>query len=121
MFRKRWIRRLFFSLGIGVVVLIAGVWWDMHSVRRDGEERLAQVVAEIDRTDPLWRWDDLDAAREPIPDEQNGTLLVPKFKLALGKPFAYPTRADGFSDLLSGVPPNRLLDESDFSLIEQFL
>jgi hypothetical protein len=39
-------------------------------------EDLEKVVAETDRLDPGWRRDELDAKRKPVPDAENGGLLV---------------------------------------------
>lgn len=51
---------------------------DRHLIHRAGEERLTAALAELDRTDPGWRLDDLLAAREarfPPPD-RNPMRLV---------------------------------------------
>jgi hypothetical protein len=41
-----------------------------------GDGRLEEVVAELDRTDPTWRWEDLHRARPQIPDTENSALRV---------------------------------------------
>src|SRR5205823_1043656 len=38
--------------------------------------RLREAVEELDRTDPGWRLQDIEAAREKVPDEQNGPRVV---------------------------------------------
>src|SRR2546430_16259462 len=41
-----------------------------------GEKRLAAVVAELDESEPGWRWEDVQARREVIPDDENSALIV---------------------------------------------
>jgi hypothetical protein len=53
-------------------------------VRRAADaRRLAAVIAELDRTDPGWRLDDLDRARPEVPDAENFAVAFaaayPKF------------------------------------------
>jgi hypothetical protein len=43
--------------------------WETHHALR-------QAIAEADRTDPGWRWHDLQAKRTPVPDKENGALQV---------------------------------------------
>jgi hypothetical protein len=40
------------------------------------DRRLEAAVAEADRDDPSWRWDDLMTARDPVPDRENSALVV---------------------------------------------
>jgi hypothetical protein len=51
---------------------------DRYVTRRAGERRLAEVVAELDATDPGWRLDDILAEREKRfpPDDQNIMIVV---------------------------------------------
>jgi hypothetical protein len=43
---------------------------------RKAERELAEVVAELDRTDPHWRLHEIEATREVIPEEQNSARHV---------------------------------------------
>ncbi len=40
------------------------------------DRRLANAIAAADLDDPSWRIDDLMAAREPVPDDENSALVV---------------------------------------------
>src|SRR5205807_1068756 len=51
------------AAGVAVVVL-------------HGRHVLNQAFAEADQLDPGWRWSDLDARREVIPDAENSALAV---------------------------------------------
>jgi hypothetical protein len=44
----------------------------------EGQERLDRVVADLDRREPGWRWEQLVAARPPIPAAENAAPLVLK-------------------------------------------
>jgi hypothetical protein len=59
-----------------LILIIAGVFLVRAYFLKEGEERLATAIAEADRLDPQWRWDDLLAQREAIPDEENSALRV---------------------------------------------
>jgi hypothetical protein len=48
------------------------VAYSTWQARRD----LAAARAEIDRSEPAWRWDDLQAARRAVPDAENSALRV---------------------------------------------
>jgi ABC-type transport system involved in multi-copper enzyme maturation permease subunit len=45
----------------------------------DAEERWQNAVADTDRLDPGWRWEDLEAKRQVIPDEENSGLLLTRW------------------------------------------
>src|SRR5438552_867094 len=53
-------------LGLGVFLYL----------RKAADERLEDVIATIDREDPGWRLEDIEASREVIPDDRNAALLV---------------------------------------------
>src|SRR5207249_93911 len=89
---------LFISLGVG--------WWCY--VQAQAASRLTSAIANLDRQDPGWRWDDLQAKRASVPDEENAALRVEAaFNLM---PRGWPTK------------PARPDDESEQkSLVEQIL
>src|SRR5262245_20577398 len=58
---------LFFAVAAGGLYLYLGY---------AAERRWEAAVAEADRNDPNWRLDDLLANRPPIPDAENGALVV---------------------------------------------
>ena len=121
MFRKRWARRLVYSLISMAAVLAVGMWWDRKSTLQDGEANLAAVVAELDQKYPRWRWDALEEDRERVPDDKNGALLVPKFKTVRGIKSIKPYRPNDGSDPFDGLPINRHLSLDDYALVERGL
>lgn len=65
-----------------------------HLERSAGRLELAGALAETDRLDPAWRWDDLVAARPPVPDDRNADVLLQRV-----------------IDSTDGVPAWQLVDE----------
>ena len=68
--RRRWRRLLWLLLPLA---LVAAAWLYMYHA---GDRRLAEAVAEAERTDPHWRLDDILAERAKIPDEENGAVTA---------------------------------------------
>jgi len=70
-----WRRRLVKSFIILLVIILPllGIYlYQRLAVDRD----LADAIAELDRSDPGWRLDDVLARRQPIPDEQNSATII---------------------------------------------
>jgi hypothetical protein len=77
---RKWLRRLalvllFFVLVIGVVVLF---------FLRAASSELNDVIAEMDRLDPGWRLEDIEAGRKVVPDDKNSALHIMTVKKLLG-------------------------------------
>jgi hypothetical protein len=70
--RRRWLRLVSIpTLLILVMAFGGGVYlWKMV------DRRLADAIAAADRDDPNWRFDDLMAHREPVPDEENSAIVL---------------------------------------------
>lgn len=120
MFHNRWVRRLAIGFGIAVVAAIALLIYHRYATFATGEEQLAAVVAELDASDPRWRYADLDLARGHLPDDENSALLVPKFTAALAASKLEATRANGQLVVFDG-PPNRWLDDGAYAAIDRAL
>jgi hypothetical protein len=59
---------------VAVIVSVA-VWFYTSFTDR---QRLAAVMAEIDRADPGWRWDDIETSRKRVDNEENSATQVLK-------------------------------------------
>jgi hypothetical protein len=68
-------RRLAF-LACTVFLLLAGAVLIVRMVLLPSERELQAALAEADRLDPGWRLEELEARRRPVPDEENGALLI---------------------------------------------
>src|SRR6266851_8962303 len=97
----RWLRRIGASLLVLLVVIgIRQFFW-----HREVVAKLQEALAELDRTDPGWRLQDIEAARVVIPDEENGALVSMEVARLLP----------------SDWPPDKELEESLGSLESPFM
>ncbi len=55
--------------------------------RREGEQRLAEVIAELDTSDPGWRWEAIEAARQVVPEAENSGPRIQAVSRQLPKDF----------------------------------
>ena len=86
---------------------------------------LLNVVAELDRTDPDWRLEQIEAKRKVIPDDQNGALQIAAFRKLVadmrGKPSGnsqgtdFPTLRERLQ-APENQPPRSRLTEADAAL-----
>jgi hypothetical protein len=74
--RFRWLRRLFASAVILAVVVTAAALGLRAYFLHVAEERYQAAVAEADRLDPGWRWEDILKNRKTVPDEENSARHV---------------------------------------------
>ncbi len=72
---------------VALIALAAGGWFFLEF--REGR-KLAEAIAEADRTDPKWRLADLEAARELIPDDQNAAIVAANVRGLMTGPFPPP-------------------------------
>ena len=82
---RRWLGRT--ALGL-LGLLVAGLvstWLRLIWEASQGRKELAAVIAETDESDPRWRWDDIEADRQPVPDAENSMLVIRKVEAGLGK------------------------------------
>jgi hypothetical protein len=87
--------------GVGV---LGYLWYTTDRARRE-------AIAEADRLDPGWRLADLEAARAPVRDAENGALQVQAAAALLPKPSSPPpaNNSPGLEDEVDQVqPPVRL-------------
>ncbi|MFO0810897.1 MAG: hypothetical protein U0746_19890 [Gemmataceae bacterium] len=80
--RRRTWRVLLAVMAAAVVTVVA-----VALVRRElAARRLAAVIADLDRTDPNWRLDDLERARPAIPDGENSAVVIDAAFAKIGQP-----------------------------------
>src|SRR5947207_11465325 len=73
--RRRW-RTWLVRLALVPVFLAAGLLAYVRVYQFRAAVAWAEALAEADRLDPGWRWEDLEAQRPAIPDDQNAALLI---------------------------------------------
>jgi hypothetical protein len=96
-----------------VLVLAAGLIGFYGFVYWQSERRLREAIAEADQSDPNWRFEDLVAARKPVPDEENSALVIVATKAALPARWRHELIE---ADLREAVPPVLLTAEQRGSL-----
>jgi hypothetical protein len=115
-------RRHWFIL-IGIIVLIllcvpVGYWIYFTRAERD----LRQAVSEAERLDPGWRFDEMEAAREVVPDNENAALQVLAARKMIPKPIQRLT-AFPWQDIIERIedlsPEIRLDDKREQEIREE--
>jgi hypothetical protein len=73
---RKWLKRV--GLVLGALVLIVVGTWLVCRIRyaQRANQELQEWLAELDAADPAWRLEDIEAAREAIPEEQNSARVV---------------------------------------------
>jgi hypothetical protein len=69
---KRWLLGTFLSLLLIVIVLIGKELFARWQAQAD----LERAIAEVDRIDPRWRLEDIEADRREVPADRNSSLVV---------------------------------------------
>jgi hypothetical protein len=111
--RRRWLML--------AAVLLVGAGAGFLFLRSDpSQQELREAIAEADRLDPGWRFDELEARRKPIRDEDNAALaiLAARQHIPNSWPPSNPRRASGsgvfpsvVEEGLAYLPPEILLTE----------
>jgi hypothetical protein len=78
------------------------------------ESELLAAIAEADRLDPGWRFEDIEAARPSIPDAENSALLVAAAYPKIPKTLLAP-RPDGGPTIWEESPSELRLDDDRLS------
>jgi hypothetical protein len=107
--RLRWLKRLGGAVLIAALVVVAVLAWQ----RGEKASKLQQMLADMDRREPGWRLDDLEAAREPIPDEENSARVVVAAARLL--PRDWPPK--GFDERFVRLAPEEQLTADQFALL----
>jgi hypothetical protein len=94
----RWVKRLLIALVTVLVGVSIPVVLELHA-RSQARADLEKIIAELDRTDPRWRLEDIEADRQPVPPEKNSADTVIRAKRLLPKNWGQSI------DDLATVPP----------------
>lgn len=107
----RWLKRI----GKGLLfVIIAGVirqTWHHHQVTK----KLQETLAEMDRTEPGWRLNEIEAAREQVPEDENSARIVVAAAELLPRGWPPPD----FDALYGHLAPEEQLSPDDFARLKQ--
>jgi hypothetical protein len=103
---RPWERGVVLTLAVLLGLSAALCAWRWHKIGL----ALRQEVADLDRSEPGWRWHDLEAARADVPDEENGALRV--LAAAEFLPAGWPKQE---LMALEEVPPNEQFDAAAYA------
>jgi hypothetical protein len=86
---------------------------------------LLKVVAELDRTDPDWRLEQIEAKRKAFPDDQNGAMQIKAFRMSVTEKSGLPRNpgvwwSQGFRGRLEAIqkePPTTRLTDADGAVL----
>jgi hypothetical protein len=116
---KTW-RRILIAAGLGLAAAY-GIYLYFFLVHSGSRE----AIAEADRLDPGWRLEELEQKREPIPDEENGALVV----LAAARLWPVQAGSDeqdfwaegGIEESIIGLPPEMQLSPEQRAALKKEL
>src|SRR5262249_51460829 len=117
---SRWLWWLLLVLLVGFAALV--VAWLVGTYR--DQQYLAVVMAELDRTDPGWRWEEIEAGRHRLPTEGDGARNGLKADELLPGPWPSNAFYEAFSpngDSDFAERPAALLDEKRVALLRKEL
>jgi hypothetical protein len=108
-----WLKITGLVLLILTMLTILGVFWHRDKMA----SKLQQMLAEMDRTDLGWRLENIEAAREEMPDEDNSARVI--LEAAKQMPKRWPS-AD-FHEEHYRLAPNELASGEDFVVLSKEL
>ena len=106
----RWRKRLRRATLAILLVCLAGSAYVFYFFK-SAERQLQKTIAEIDRQDPGWRLEELEARRKVVPPDVNSALPV-KAALAL-RTNPWPVGQNQFEDMFRDLVPTIRLHERD--------
>jgi hypothetical protein len=98
------------------VAFVAGLWGYLTLAWK---WELQTAIAEADRLDPGWRFEDLEAAREPVSDAENSAPIVLAVAASTPAKWGNISLPGGMTldDRLAGLPPTQPLDPADLAVL----
>lgn len=113
--RSRWRRRTV----VGAVVALAMLVWLCFYVTTAWKRELQKAIAEADRLDPGWRFEDLEAAREPVAGAENSAPIVLAAAALVPPKWGTVELPSGMTleSRLASLQPSQPLDEADLNVL----
>jgi hypothetical protein len=108
---------------LGVALIAAAVVGVCAYILYEQDRELREAIAEADRLDPGWRFEDMQARRENVPDEENSAPLVLAARAKMPAKWLAPTAA-GVPTVdmrLVDVPPPQRPAEADLKELRDLL
>ena len=112
--KRSWVWRVLLW-GTGALVLLFGIFYTVIFYSdRSARERLNQIIAQLDQTDPNWRLEDFNNDFTPPPDSLNCTLIAQK--IIKEKPANWPSVA--VQEKIGNTDPQRELDSEQLGMLK---
>lgn len=118
--RRRWLKRIGCGLLVPLILVLLFLvravpnWiWRHHEL----QQTLDEVLDDLDRTDPGWHLEEIEAAREQIPEQENSARAVLTAAKLLPKKWPEPD----FHERLTHLPPAEQLAPKDLARLQQEL
>lgn len=109
------LRRWLIFLLVLVTALVGG-YWVLLDV--GAQREVDRVMAELDRTDPEWRLEEIELSRPIVPVERDSAVLVRKLILELSRPGIGLLLRETY---LANLQPERRLTESQLQTLQAAL
>lgn len=103
-------KRLGWGMLILAVLVAIGMPWNRSRIA----SKLQQTLAELDRTEPGWRFEEVESARPQVPDQENSAHVVVSAARNLRR--SWPPQ-DLAEDRFRSLSPNEMLKGEDFVLL----
>jgi hypothetical protein len=98
-------------IGCGLLILallaVIGMFWHQNQMA----SQLQRTLAELDRTDPGWRLEDIEAARDDVPEAENSARVI--IDAAGQLPQRWPS-AEFSDEHIHSLAANEMLSGEDF-------
>ncbi len=107
--RLRWLKRAGYALLILAVPVGLMYFW----IGRKESDKLQEMLADLDRREPGWRLEQIEAAREFVPDDENGARIV---MAAVGL-LSSNWPPNEFQTRFQNLPPEVQLAPADFAVL----
>ena len=114
--RRRWLRWLFVFLLIFIGLPSAYYFYTSWSLKAE----IARAMAETDALDPRWRFEDIEADRKPIRDEDNSALQIIKIVGLIGRTGARtPMHHKHYGEVFGERPATAQLNPQQIQMIRE--
>jgi hypothetical protein len=80
--KSRWVRRIVLGVVLTVIGRTAWLVGEREWRRVRGERAFAAAAAQVEATDPNWRWGDLNTKRRQVPGDRNSAAVIPAIRAA---------------------------------------
>ena len=120
--RGRWVLRLLLSVVVCLLISAVLLWWKGQREAFHGRAELDEVIAETDRLDPRWRWEQILADRRPLPEAEDSMRVIHAAAKVMGEWKPKELWLANDDDLLDNhLPANRRFSDERLKAVRDLL